>query len=313
MGDLEKRAIERIRTASRMSLHHYDKPLVCTYSGGKDSDVMLELFRRSGIPFEAHHSLTTADAPVTIYHIRETFRKLELDGIKCSIDKHIQPDGSRVTMWNLIPKKLMPPSRRMRYCCSELKETGCAGRMIATGVRWAESKKREERDTFEGIASNAGKEIRVSDEKMLLTDHDDTRKLFERCQMKAKTVVNPIIDWKDSDVWGFIHSEHIHVNPLYGRGYLRVGCIGCPMAGKIRWKEFRDFPRIKRAYIRSFDEMLQARERKGKTTTWKTGEEVFLWWMEDDNIPGQMSIFEMQGDRGGKWKNEKINKLLGKP
>ena len=44
--DLEQKAIERIRMASEMSLYHYKKPLVCTYSGGKDSDVMLELFKR---------------------------------------------------------------------------------------------------------------------------------------------------------------------------------------------------------------------------------------------------------------------------
>ena len=44
---LRKKAIERIKMASEMSLHHYGKPLVCTYSGGKDSDVMLELFKRS--------------------------------------------------------------------------------------------------------------------------------------------------------------------------------------------------------------------------------------------------------------------------
>lgn len=44
--DLERKAIERIRLASDLSLKHYGKPLVCTYSGGKDSDVMLELFRR---------------------------------------------------------------------------------------------------------------------------------------------------------------------------------------------------------------------------------------------------------------------------
>nr|DAT93872.1 MAG TPA: 3'-phosphoadenosine 5'-phosphosulfate sulfotransferase [Caudoviricetes sp.] len=46
--DLEQKAIERIRLASDLSLKHYGKPLVCTYSGGKDSDVMLELFRRGG-------------------------------------------------------------------------------------------------------------------------------------------------------------------------------------------------------------------------------------------------------------------------
>lgn len=35
--DLEHKAIERIKMASEMSLHHYGQPLVCTYSGGKDS------------------------------------------------------------------------------------------------------------------------------------------------------------------------------------------------------------------------------------------------------------------------------------
>lgn len=69
--DLEQKAIKRIQTASEMSLYHYGKPLVCTYSGGKDSDVILELFRRGGIPFEVHNSHTTADAPHTVRHIRD--------------------------------------------------------------------------------------------------------------------------------------------------------------------------------------------------------------------------------------------------
>lgn len=56
--DLEQKAIERIRLASDLSLKHYNKPLVCEYSGGKDSDVLLELFRMSGIPFEVHNFAT---------------------------------------------------------------------------------------------------------------------------------------------------------------------------------------------------------------------------------------------------------------
>lgn len=204
--DLEQKAIERIKTASEMSLHHYGQPIVCTYSGGKDSDVMLELFKRSGIPFEVHNSHTTADAPQTVYHIREVFRDLELQGIKCTIDYHVREDGKRLTMWNLIPKKLMPPTRLVRYCCAELKETGCANRMIATGVRWAESTKRKDRATYEVIAPKIKDKVRISDEKMLLSDNDDTRKLFESCQLKAKTVVNPIIDWKNADIWDFIES-----------------------------------------------------------------------------------------------------------
>lgn len=89
--DLEQKSIERIKMASEMSLHHYGKPLICTYSGGKDSDVMLELFKRSGVPFEVQNSHTTVDAPPTVYHIREVFRELEFSGIPCSIDYHRQP------------------------------------------------------------------------------------------------------------------------------------------------------------------------------------------------------------------------------
>lgn len=289
--DLEQKAIERIKMASKMSLQHYEQPLVCTYSGGKDSDVMLELFKRSGIPFEVHHSHTTADAPQTVYHIREVFRELELRGIKCSIDYHIQPDGSALTMWNLIPRKLMPPTRRVRYCCSELKETGCANRMIATGVRWAESKSREERAEFEAIGATKDRAIRASQEKMLLSDNEDTRRLFERCEMKAKTVVNPIIDWSDTDVWEFYGCECKTHNPLYAMGLYRVGCIGCPMVSKTRYTEFRLFPEYEGAYIRAFGRMLEERKRRGiETATWSNAREVFDWWMEDKNTEGQYSM-----------------------
>lgn len=163
--DLEQKAVERIKLAAEMSLHHYQKPLICAYSGGKDSDVMLELFRRSGILFEVHNSHTTADAPQTVCHIREVFRELELQGIRCSTDYHIQPDGSRTTMWNLIPRKVMPPTRLVRYCCSELKEGGTRNRMVATGVRWAESSYRKSRESFEAIGRTKREAVHVSDEK----------------------------------------------------------------------------------------------------------------------------------------------------
>ncbi len=134
--DLEQTAIERLRMASEMSLRLYKQPLVITYSGGKDSDVLLHLAGAAGIPYEVLHSLTTADAPETVWHVRETFRRLELAGVPCDIDKHKQPDGTYMTMWRLIPLKLVPPTRIMRYCCAALKETSGRGRWIATGVRW---------------------------------------------------------------------------------------------------------------------------------------------------------------------------------
>jgi len=284
--DLEKKAIERIQIASDMSLHHYGQPLVCTYSGGKDSDVMLELFKRSGVPFEVHNSHTTVDAPPTVYHIREKFRELELMGIEANITMPTY-QGKQITMWTLIPDKKMPPSRTMRYCCSVLKETGCANRFIATGVRWDESNARADRAAYETITSAKKNKTTISDEIMLMNDNSEKRKLTEHCMKKNKMVVNPIIDWTHRDIWDFIRSERIKYNKLYDWGYRRVGCIGCPMSGMGRWKHFADFPTYQRAYVRAFDRMLERLDaRKG----WKNGWDVFLWWMEDKNVEGQMSL-----------------------
>lgn len=291
--DKEQKAIERLKLGVEMSQGYYGKPLVIAYSGGKDSEVLLELARRSGIDFELHHSHTTADAPVTVYHVRKVFREMELQGIKCNIDYHVNPEykGGRVTMWNLIPKKMIPPTRIARYCCSVLKETGCANRMIAIGVRKFESTGRTRRESFEVIAAKKKDKIALSDEIMLMTDNGERRRMIEKCEMKAKTVVNPIIDWTNSEVAEFFRHECKFQNPFYDQtGLTRCGCIGCPMAGKTRWTEFRIFPKYKQMYIHAFDRMLKERERQEKETKWKNREEVFLWWMEDKNVPGQIEL-----------------------
>lgn len=286
MSDLEQTAIERLKAASDMSLRLFEKPLVITYSGGKDSDVLLHLARASGIPFEVLHSLTTADAPETVRHVYDTFQRLECKGIKCDVDKHVQPDGSRMTMWKLIQKKLMPPTRLMRYCCAALKEGGGKDRFIATGVRWAESTARKRRGGLEVLTSKQQNKL------ILSNDNDEDRRLFETCQLKGKRVVNPIIDWKNDDVLGYAAAEKIPMNPLYCEGFHRVGCVGCPMASlKQRVMEFARYPRIKAAYIRAFDRMMEERRRRCKMNgvfrMWDTGVDVFHWWMEDGVLPGQ--------------------------
>lgn len=281
--------------ASEMSLHHYGKPLVCTYSGGKDSDVMLELFKRSGIPFEVHNSHTTADAPQTVSHIRETFRLLETGGgITCEIQMPTYK-GERTSMWKLIPEKLMPPTQLVRYCCQILKENGVRNRYIATGVRWEESVKRKTRGEFEKIGKTRNDAEKFST-VMLLEDNISKRRMTELCMQKNSMVVNPIIDWTYTDIWEYIHSEKIKVCDLYNCGYDRVGCVGCPMAGKKRYREFADFPKYKKLYLHAFDRMLKERDRRGKESNWKNAEEVFDWWMGNDDIPGQMFLDEICGD-----------------
>lgn len=286
--DLEHKAIERIKMASEMSLHHYGKPLICTYSGGKDSDVMLELFIRSGIPFEVHNNHTTADAPETVRHIRKKFQRLEEHGIKCEIEMPMYK-GKRTSMWQLIPIKLSPPTRTKRYCCQILKETGCKNRYIATGVRWDESAARQERQEFEKIGRTKKQKEKFT-KVMLMNDNDAKRRMSELCMQQNKMIVNPIIDWKHIDIWEYITSEKIEVCSLYEMGYDRVGCIGCPMAGKKRYKEFFDFPKYKQMYLNAFARMLKELDRKGKSHTWETPEDVYRWWLEDETIPGQLEF-----------------------
>lgn len=287
--DLEQTAIERLKMASDMSLRLYKQPLVITYSGGKDSDVLLHLAGAAGIPYEVLHSLTTADAPETVWHVRDTFRRLELAGVKCDIDTHRTPDGGNVTMWNLIPRKLIPPTRLKRYCCAELKEGGGRGRFIATGVRWAESAKRKNRGILETMHSNKEKKI------VLMNDNDEKRMLFETCQLKAKRTVNPIVDWEDKDVLDYCTEQKVTMNPLYACGWKRVGCIGCPLASKAaRNEEFARYPKVRAAYIRAFERMILERWKRNLATTWLTGNDVFHTWMEDGVLPGQMVLEGME-------------------
>lgn len=281
--DKEQKAIARLKEAAIMSETYYQKPLIVTTSGGKDSDVCVRLALAAGIDFEVQHNHTTADAPETVYHVRNTFRRLEDKGIACTVNMPTYK-GQPVTMWTLIPQKLMPPTRLVRYCCSILKEGGGAGRMITTGVRWAESAARKKnRGIYE-----AGKTL------ILNNDNDDARRLFENCRLQAKRVCNPIIDWAGQDVWGYIEAEHIETNPLYKCGFNRVGCVGCPMAGKKgREFEFTRYPTYQRAYIRAFDRMLEERQNRGLPCDWQAGKDVFHWWMEDGVLPGQVGFEEM--------------------
>jgi phosphoadenosine phosphosulfate reductase len=294
--DLEQSAFEALRFASAQSLKIYKQPLVIKYSGGKDSDVLLHLARKSGIPYEVLHSLTTADAPETVWHVRDTFRRLELANVKCTIDTHRTPDGGNATMWNLIPRKLMPPTRIKRYCCEVLKENGGRGRFIATGVRWDESSRRKNsRGVIE--VSHRDKNKRL----ILMDDNDEARMQFETCQLKGQRTVNPIIGWSTADVWDYVTAEHIPMNPLYGCGHTRVGCIGCPLASKrTRIEEFIIWPKYKQAYIRAFDRMLKERHRRGKMDggmRWgDNGVDIFNWWMENAVLPGQEVLEEFRED-----------------
>lgn len=132
----EKEAIEILQ----MTCEHTG--CIISDSGGKDSSVLkhiaLKARKMYGLRFAVQHNHTTADAPETVYFVREEKWKYESIGIKYEI---IYPQKS---MWQLIVSHKTPPTRRMRYCCSELKENTGFGEKLVTGVRKAESRNRQE-------------------------------------------------------------------------------------------------------------------------------------------------------------------------
>lgn len=119
--------------------------------------------------------------------------------------------------------------------------------------------------------------------------------LIKLMKEKGSTLVNPIYDWLDTDIWEYIREKDIKTNPLYSRGYDRVGCIGCPLAPyHRRQKEFADYPQYKTLYLNAFREMLKTRKEKGLKEIWKDEQEVFDWWIEEGkhNVKGQLSLFD---------------------
>ena len=170
MADLEQTAIERLRAASEMSFQHYKMPLIITDSGGKDSQVVKELALRSGIPFEIQHNHTTADAPETVRYIRQEAKRFEELGIPYTINLPVYK-GQRTSMWRLIPQKLMPPTRLVRYCCAVLKEGGgqdgssppvCGGQKARPGRRTGAFTRRIARSSLTTTTTRSGCSLRIA-------------------------------------------------------------------------------------------------------------------------------------------------------
>ena len=270
------------------------EPYYLCYSGGKDSDCIRILAALAGVKHDIVHNLTTVDAPETIQYIKSIPNVI--------IDKARYPDGTHKTMWNLIVVKHLPPTRIARYCCEELKEQGGKYRLKITGVRKAESVNRNKNGGFIKIigkpktvqkyATEVGAEYEVTKQGGLVMncDNDELRRVVEHCYRTTSTMINPIIDWTDSDVWEFLRYYGCQGNPLYQCGMKRIGCIGCPMQGYNGMKsEFEKYPIYRNNYIRAFNRMLANMPNKSNVT-WRTGLDVYKWWVGDD--PDQLSLFD---------------------
>lgn len=297
MIDKVNKSIEVLKTAAKISNSYYNKPIIIAYSGGKDSDVVLDLAIRAEIEIEVLYSTTTVDAPQTMKHISEVFKQLQIMGIKTERTKP-RYKGKPINMFSLIQKKGTPPTRLMRYCCSVFKENSTPYRITAVGVRASESRKRQGRSDFSSGRGRTAKYFNLEHVKEVFKDAAEQDPVWDctivaNARNRKKLIVNPIYEWNDNDVWTYIKENKIRYNPLYDMGYSRVGCVLCPMARRSeRKRDEANFPQVRENYKKAFARMLETRKLQGKTNMdcWTDEEAVYRWWMEDDSIPGQIKI-----------------------
>ena len=209
------------------------------FSGGKDSIVIKEITRLSGVKHKSHFARTSIDPPELLDYIHE-----------------YHPDviwhRPELTMYQLILKNKMPPLRTARYCCKYLKEYLGNGEFVVTGIRAKESVRRSQREQIE-------------------TSYN-----------KKKKFIHPIFHWTDLSVWSFIRNNNLPYCSLYDEGFLRIGCIGCPMlTEKQSLYMFNRYPKHKRAYIKTFEKMMPTYKHKDN---YENAEDLFNQWISNLNV-----------------------------
>ena len=194
-----------------------DGDIELSYSGGKDSDVILELAKMAGIPYRAIYKATTIDPSQTIAHAREMGAEV------------IRP---KKTFFQLISEKGFP-SRFVRFCCSALKEYKICDRAIQ-GIRRSESRKRAERYKEPEICRvySTKEKAKVYLPILEWTDEDVAEFIKER-NIKC-------------------HPLYYRGGEGQFDVTKRLGCMGCPLQSrKKRIQEFKDNPKFLKAWIRA--------------------------------------------------------------
>lgn len=210
--ELEKKVERAIRLLQSIP---QDGDIELSYSGGKDSDVILELAKMAGIPYRAIYKATTIDPQGTIAHAKEMGAEV------------IRP---KETFFQLVSKSGFP-SRFSRECCSVLKEYKVCDRAIQ-GIRRSESRKRAERYKEPEYCRVYSSKVKAKIYLPILewTDEDVAEFIKER-NIKC----HPL----------YYRGGQFDVTQ-------RLGCMGCPLASrKKRIQFFKENPKWLKAWIRA--------------------------------------------------------------
>lgn len=269
LGKKIDKSIALLKRAERLALQMSpDDGAIVGFSGGKDSQVCLQLSIMAGIKHKAVYNVTTLDAPDNVYFIREHYPNVEFK----------LPEQN---FFHLIAKNGLP-NRLRRFCCRILKENVGAGHVTITGIRHEESKSR---------AAYTDAAVFHKKTKQQKSFSDMERAQFECVSGEDKIMIYPILEWSEKDVWDFIEAYHLPKNPLYD-AVGRVGCMFCPFAKKAQLKYYREH------YPRYFFKMLDWLDIYIRTheTPFFDAEECYDWWESKLSVS---QYFERASKEGG--------------
>lgn len=249
-GNLQRkvdRALRIIEAAGNIASFHKEPIEIC-YSGGKDSDVILELARMSGVKYRAIYKNTTIDPPGTIKHARD-------NGVEV-----LQP---KENFRQIVERKGLP-SRMRRHCCDILKEYKVLPYAVI-GVR------RDESSTRAAYAEpSVCREYRKGEcAELFMPLLNFTAKDIEHFIEERGIKCHPLY----YDEKGVFHVER------------RLGCIGCPLAyKKHRIEELKKYPGMVRLYVKAAQKFLDNHPESHSNINFKNAAEWFTFTLYCDSL-----------------------------
>ena len=231
--------------------------LILAYSGGKDSDVLLDLAKKTGIEFETVFKNTTVENIITCNYIRKK-------------GDDIVWENPKRNFYQICMHKKGLPSIFRRFCCNELKEKKIKKSVTLFGIRKCESVKRAKYwDEF-------------SNKKELKLPFNHFEKLFEE-KCKSKSVYfNPIFNFTDIDIWNYIKENNLEINPIYAN-QSRCGCWLCPFAPlSQKMKIIRKNPSILKPLIKTVQYLIDNKAPITKAIPDLLG--IIEWFLTQETI-----------------------------
>jgi len=204
---------KKINSAIRLIKSVKCDEIELSYSGGKDSDVILELAKMAEIPYRAIYKNTTIDPKGTIKHCKE-------NGVEI-----INP---KFTFLELIAQHGFP-TRRCRFCCDYLKEYKILDNSIQ-GIRRCESAKRMKNYKEPIICRIYGKKSNHVNVVLPILEWTD-RDVSDFIELR-KIQCHPLY----------------YVNGKFNVSK-RLGCIGCPLKSDKGLSDFKANPKMVKLWI----------------------------------------------------------------